>query len=286
MNLLAVARDAVRRYLPAPARGYLYLSMGSAEVREMTLLSLRTLRESGNGEPVTVVTDEPDPRLVPFGVTFHTVPARAGYGGGSRFWKTRMASLSFYEHTLFLDSDTLILGPLAELWEAFTASACPVALSLAGIPTVGEAARLMPYLVADIRVTHGVCPPGFPHWNTGIMLWKRGAAADRLFRRWHGEWLKTGEVDQFALARALHAAPVDVHPLDPLAYNRHPFRHRPLLFSRDQASRDPAVRIVHLYGYGVPWKLRFMRGETFDIEAYSQLLPRTAPKLVEEATAS
>jgi hypothetical protein len=47
-----------------------------------------------------------------------------------------------------------------------------------------------------------------PFWNSGVIFWRAGEAATRIFRAWSEEWLRFGEWDeQMALMRAVRANP-------------------------------------------------------------------------------
>jgi hypothetical protein len=52
-------------------------------------------------------------------------------------------------------------------------------------------------------------------YSSGVMLFRRGPATDRLFAAWHEEWSRFGHEDQLAMARAIARTGFPVHTLAP-----------------------------------------------------------------------
>jgi hypothetical protein len=224
-------------------RGVLYLSTGDEQYRQYTTLSIQSLRQAGYRGPVTVVSDQPQ-LWQGQGVHCRAIPQQTG-PYASRFWKTQLHRLTPYRHTLFLDSDTLVVdardlfkpaGKLALAWDVFTT-----------VQKVLTAARK--YRVQKCPGAWGelaaVCPPATSYFNSGVMLWRTCAATTALFNSWHLQWLKHRYLDQPALAVALQKqCHLTVERL-PDQYNCNPVEQGVLSM---QQARSRGLKILHFWG--------------------------------------
>jgi hypothetical protein len=52
-------------------------------------------------------------------------------------------------------------------------------------------------------------------YNSGVLLFRRGADTDRLFEFWSEEWDRFRDADQLALVRAIARCSIRVHTLSP-----------------------------------------------------------------------
>lgn len=120
--------------------------------------------------PVTVACDLDDPRLAEWGVNrVALAPPQPGENVFLR--KVEALALSPYGRTVFLDSDTLLLQPVPELF--------------ALLERVPLAAALEWALVSHPVTVDGVeLPDAFPEYNTGVIAWRRDPATEALMACW------------------------------------------------------------------------------------------------------
>jgi glycosyltransferase involved in cell wall biosynthesis len=78
-----------------------------------------------------------------------------------------------------------------------------------------------------------------PYFNSGVILWRRCAATDRLFQVWHEEWKRFHNLDQMALVRALAHTGTEAHTLSS-AWNCPANR-----FPSIDSAQTAGVRILH-----------------------------------------
>lgn len=202
------------RYYRQPTHGVLYVCFGETYKR-MATLSVSLLRRFGYAGPVRIVTDSSgwiDDRLQ---CELIEVPLR-GLGFATRYYKTQIHHYAF-DVTLFLDADTVPIAPVAPIWrESRFAEVC--------VPL-----DVHPY-VHHLILTHfddrARCLPEYAHmkkrklldhplYSSGLMLFRRSRSTDRLFQRWHQEWMRFRQEDQLALVRATAGANFEVHTLAP-----------------------------------------------------------------------
>jgi len=84
--------------------------------------------------------------------------------------------------------------------------------------------------------------PGFSglgYYNSGVILWRKTEATDRLFETWRREWSRFSNLDQMALSRALKTAGLTPHTLSPI-WNCPPSR-----FASIRAAQRSGVRVLH-----------------------------------------
>jgi lipopolysaccharide biosynthesis glycosyltransferase len=80
-----------------------------------------------------------------------------------------------------------------------------IAIGLDASSTLGHASRWWARLLnrGEWNETLKLCGRQFPHFNTGVMLWRRNDRVRELFGVWHEEWKKYQRFDQWALCRAI-----------------------------------------------------------------------------------
>jgi glycosyltransferase involved in cell wall biosynthesis len=191
-------------------RGIMYVVTGRAVYWPACMLSIRSLRRAGCVEPVLVATDLPDDLWTDHLRLGYSI-VRVGDLAGpppprGRGWSLKMSlhRMSPFDHTLYLDTDTIIRSPLDHLWEL--ADCSPLAIAHDRSPQVDAVRRQGPGYgkPAEWQETIALCGNVAPFYNTGVFAWTRGVVAERLFEAWYEEWTKYRSYDQPALIRALH----------------------------------------------------------------------------------
>lgn len=218
-------------------RGALFCATGSFLYLEAALISALTLRQQEPFLPITLFFDYPQWQRLDLGGTGITLrlvrpdlpPAAASYS--SRWIKTKLAAISPYRDSLYVDADMLTMQPLGSLWQNLEQH--PVAMVLDINPLVSLCAHVDP---AEIAYTLAAIGGDAPQFNSGLMLWRSAEPAATLFQHWHQEWRRFARQDQLALVRAIASCGIQVAPL-PSSYNASP---------RD--SRGKPVHLLHCWG--------------------------------------
>jgi hypothetical protein len=219
--------------------GIIYVSFGES-YRDLTTLSICALRRFGYSGPVRILSDNHDWDIGHLDCELLEVPS-AGEGFGTRFYKTQVNEYGF-DTTLFLDADTLAIAPIGHIWRELRFS--EICMSLDIHPDVGHLIKKgrKDRERRRFEYTHmqelGLID--HPFFNSGVMLFRRTAAVDQLFKVWHEEWDGFQGEDQLALVRAMSRTGMYVHTLS----SRWNERLRKF-GSVDQAQRC-GVRILHL----------------------------------------
>jgi hypothetical protein len=138
-------------------------------------------------------------------------------GKSSRYYKTQMHRLSpFPGITLFMDDDTIMHRPLPELGSVI--AECDIAAKLEpGCATVGQTCQAgkHSWICAEEKEYTGKhFPADVPHYNSGVVVFRKSESVYRLFDRWHEEWMQFQNIDQLALSRALTFVPTSIAKLD------------------------------------------------------------------------
>ncbi len=186
-----IGHSAIRVHTPGKAREYggglLYVVEGDA-YRRLAEFSIQSARIWNPGIEVAVVGAK-----IP-GTRHVAAPDPCGWG--ARAWKVRMADMTPFERTVFLDADTVICGRLDPLFDAL--DRYDVALALDPSADVRGDFHLAR---DDWRETVRRVSPAVPHYNTGVIAWK--ADAKPLFDAWADEWRRFESKDQGAFMRAV-----------------------------------------------------------------------------------
>lgn len=206
-------------------RGIIYISTGDSRIQQMTLLSIRSLRQAGYVGEVAVLSDQATGWMTTQPDGYSIIQLAGDHGRyGSRAVKTSLSQYSPFEQTLFLDSDIAVLQPIDAIWNVLD----PGDDSDASVAMALDPNRLSDYLRAvpathacaeEVAATREVTQAGTPFFNSGVILWRRGARSDEFFRTWNREWSRFRRIDQFALSRAISSQQMrQILELDPV-YN-------------------------------------------------------------------
>lgn len=174
------------------AKGVLYIALGEAYAL-MALLSIKGLRSSSN-VGITIALDSRALRLAshfPKDVNIVQVS-----DDDSRFIKTRMYELSPYSHTLYVDCDTLIQQSIDSIFLLLDYFDIALKQRRIAFDRKGKGA---------LRIFDGAQQVSdLPHWNSGVILFKKNDLTQALFNDWHRLQVKLAyKFDQPALAEAL-----------------------------------------------------------------------------------
>ena len=241
--------------------GVVYLAFGPA-YREMTILSISWLRRFGYSGPIRVVTDIQDWPVDCLGCEIAKVPS-VDEGTPTRHYKTRIDRYG-YDTTLFLDADTLPVSSISGIWwESHFADIC---MTLDRHPNIQDLVATSAKVDGtwkgwaaqasspkprqrEYRYMRKLRLMLHPFYNSGVMLFRRNAATDRLFEAWHEEWNRFRDEDQLALVRAIDKTRFRVHMLDP-SWNA-----RLIDFGTIEKAQSSGVHILHLR----PWEAHLVQ---------------------------
>lgn len=195
-----------------PNLGVVYLSVGE-KYKQLTELSISFLRGFGYCGPVRVLTTSNHWKLDHLDCEIIKVPFR-GLGFATRHYKTQINQYGF-DTTLFLDADTLPIANIRPIWRELR------------FADIGLSSDLHPQ-VRDLIKLHywdrKRCRPEYYYmsdlglmqhrlFSSGVMLFRRSTATDKLFAAWHEEWERFRQEDQLALVRAIARTKPRVHQL-------------------------------------------------------------------------
>jgi hypothetical protein len=222
-------------------RGVIYSVTQSIAYLEAALISAIALRKLEPNLPITILSDHPlldQLPLAPYNITpqKHPAPPGASSTFTSRWIKTRFNEFTPYDETLFLDADILPLQPVSPLWDLLEDS--DWAMATDRLPTIALCDHIAQ---PEKDYTLQIVPGQAMQYNGGVILWRRNAATDGLFDRWHREWLLFKNQDQLALARAIYSGDLPIATL-PKTYNISPIDAAPHF-----AAGDP-VHLLHCWG--------------------------------------
>lgn len=186
-------------------KGVIYVAFGRSYLAK-ALASAISVKKHNPDLGTAVVTNVPT-KALPY---FDHLQYVDEEDGSNRLYKTRPHKLSPFDQSLFLDCDTLVYTNLSELFDYLTWFDAALYFMGPRIPkTASQAAR------NDRRILDGRRVGDLPHWNSGVIAFKRSSAALDLFDRWHEHFRKLGfQSDQPALVEAIFHSPARVLPLD------------------------------------------------------------------------
>lgn len=181
-------------------RGVVYIAMGAPEHAAYSAASILSLHDFGYKGPISVFTDLPlyFDKLKRENVEVVQVNVPKGFQRPSRWVKTRLAQLSPYEETLYLDADTVGLSSIDKIWSYLSKGEIAVCLDINPMLADAKHSSLKEYVYTLKRYS-----PASIQYNCGVMLWKRSKSVLRLFNEWHKEWQRFGDIDQLAFTRAV-----------------------------------------------------------------------------------
>lgn len=190
------------------SKAVLYVATGDEKYAKRTIRSIESLRNNQYRDTIIVVTD-----LINFfskykkdlNLTLKEVEKQKDKYD-SRMFKTSINQYSNAENNLYLDSDTLILGPIDTIWEFISEGDIAFALD----PFEGDAKHLailqcfssnLSEEVTEIKKFNYV---DNRYFNSGVFLWKNNDTTKKLFEEWNKEWKKFRKIDQPSLCRAVN----------------------------------------------------------------------------------
>jgi hypothetical protein len=247
-------------------RGVIYCATNHIVFLEAALISAIAFRQLNPAIPVTIVCDDStyqDLDLADPGITLIQAPIESDKNAAlnafvSRNLKTRLAGITPYQETLYVDSDMLPLKPLDPIW-AYLAEA-DFAMAVDRLPTIAQCDHIAK---VELDYTMEILPGSTIQFNSGLMLWRSNAATQTLFDQWQQEWQCFKKHDQLAMVRALATTHLKVAQL-PVNYNTSPRDAAPVLLPRNE------VYLLHCWGGQVD------SGEYFRIakQFYPQIVDR------------
>lgn len=157
-------------------KGVIYVASG-AEYVELACASARSLRAHNPGLPVDIFTDDPVPEGLFDQRHRLTRP-------GPRAKLTAMRETRF-SRTLFLDADTLVVGPFGDLFDI---------LDRFDMAAAHDMRRVSPL----IREGDVATPYAFPQLNTGVLLYRQSLSMQGLLTEWERRFhsASTGTADR------------------------------------------------------------------------------------------
>ncbi|MBX3728392.1 MAG: hypothetical protein KF858_04335 [Candidatus Sumerlaeia bacterium] len=178
--------------------GVVYAATGARHVRE-ALRSARTLRRHMPTVPICLLSAEPvQSPLLTFNVVLE------GLHDHER--PKLHLDASPFERTLYLDSDTLVAGDLAPVFEV--------------LDRFDFAAH---QYSSGYHYTLEGLPNTFPEFNSGVLAFRRTSGTDAFFAAWRDNYARLGErVDQPSLRVTLYESDLRVATLPP-EYNFMPY---------------------------------------------------------------
>ena len=195
--------------------GVIYLAFGKPYLI-MALNSMASLRQTNPEVPVCIVTNERiDTSL--FSLWDNTLDHLIFVDKGTelnRTYKTSIYKYSPFEKTIFLDCDTLVIGD--------------VSVASQHLDFYDYAIRLNSHMEGrfikdDVLLTDkSVFITQLPHWNSGVILFKKGDATRSFFDLWAYHYTKMGiAFDQASLVETVFRSPARMLSLD-YRWNFHP----------------------------------------------------------------
>jgi len=174
--------------------GVIYVASG-ADYLDLACASAASLRQQAPELPVDIFTDG----AVPGGLFDRVHPLTRP---GPRAKLTAMQETRF-ERTLFLDADTLVLGPPGDLFDVLERFDCALAHDMRrAAPLIREGSVATPY--------------AFPQLNSGVLLYRRSPAMLALLAEWERRFHATGAVrDQPILKDLLWESELRFYVLPP-----------------------------------------------------------------------
>lgn len=153
------------------ARGVITLCYGPPRYRDQALALARSIRLRSSGVSLAVVTDRPAAEFA--GLFDAIIPFDfAAYPGTTA--KLKLAELSPFETTLFIDSDCLCVRRIELLFDYFGAADFAVFGENRPDFAWSEGAQQVPQIVAA---------PSYPTFNGGLYFFRRAAMARQVFAR-------------------------------------------------------------------------------------------------------
>jgi hypothetical protein len=227
-----------------PSRRVIYCATSHFLYLEAAIISALTLRKFEPNLPITIVSDcsslqslipdryQIDTKFIRPPTNWKSSPALF-----SRSIKTDIWQFTTATETLFLDADILPLQPLTPIWQYLEQG--DLAMVLDRQPTIAGCNHINQ---TERDYTMSLYPSTTPHFNSGVMLWRKGANTQSLFKAWKREWLQFQQQDQLALVRAIQTTKSEIVRL-PQSYN-----FSLVDLTQKLAHRDPKLYLLHCWG--------------------------------------
>lgn len=194
----------------------IYATTGEKHTEYLTA-SYKSLRNEGYTDKVTVITDKTT-RIDIDGVEI----IRADIPGNkfaNRILKTSLPHYADDDINLYIDSDTIITNPITPIFDLLHDD-LGLALDVKGNMRRSlievQKTKIISKEEADESLT--ITGDSFPHYNSGVILFRNTPEIRAFFDLWRMEWEKYSSRDQWALARALAKSGVGITKL-PRNYN-------------------------------------------------------------------
>lgn len=180
-------------------RGVLYVAVGRRTYLEEGVESARALIAQEPGTRVAVLSDLEGSRelCLSHGLMHGMMRGLGRSGRPSRAVKTALARLTPFRETLFLDTDIVPLAPWGSIWTHLRDGVIGVVPDPETLGTARQSHGSVEHI--EMLARFGASQRMF---NAGVLLWRQGPETAAAFDRWHAEWRKHRDVDQFALVRS------------------------------------------------------------------------------------
>lgn len=212
-------------------RGVIYIATGGAHI-EAARRSAASVRRHNPDLSIAVFSDEAHP-----GPEFDIVEPVAGAHARSKL--DYMPESPFAE-TLYLDTDTRVLGGLADMFRLLER------FDLAAAHRVRDTARVLRPTEPD------VVPSSFPEHNGGVILYRARPEVTAFLRQWQETFRAVGKsADQISFRQTLWASDLRVAVLPPR------FNTRRYTWADKWFSSRPDPVILHLNRFHPTKRSRF-----------------------------
>ena len=227
-------------------RGIVYIAVGAGYVRDAER-SARSARRMHPDLPICLFSDVPSEDPV--------FDIRNTITNPHRRSKLDCILKTPFAETLYLDSDTRVIGSITEpfgLLERYDMAACHVE-------------NRHPVSSATARLTGDSVDPGFTGFNGGVFYYRMNEKMQSFFKRWAEEYKKeNAKFDQPIMRRLLWEMPEIAVIAVPPEYNLRTMRS--IIF---RSANESQARLLHLPWYksndSVAWRLwRTIRTFRFD----------------------
>lgn len=222
--------------------GVMILSTGTKR-RSLALQAASSVRRTMPNLGIQIVSGEDF-------ADFDTRIVKGHDGLASRALKTRLITESPWECGVMLDDDTVTVRPFG--LPSAVLGAADIAMAVDPYtPTIGTILRygvkegsaagqkrswLSPAEAAYVRERFPACESA-PHYNSGVVFFRKTEAVIELVRVWVEEWERFRGVDQLALFRAIQRTGIKVKLLPPEMHHR---------VGHKAGAKNPAI--VHFCG--------------------------------------
>jgi hypothetical protein len=219
--------------------GVVYLAFGKPYLA-MALYSIATLRKNNQDLPVCIITNEE------FDIEHINILHKDKdhvifmnkTTDQNRDIKTKINEYSPYENTIFIDCDTIIVGDLSDALHILRYFDLAFRLNKYPQKRKGK---------GDINILHNIPVGNLPHWNSGVILFRKSELSDKFFLEWNKAFNRIGSrYDQVSLVETIFTNDARVLSLDDKWNSIDP------IINRDKWKKS--VKIFH-YGTNISDKM-------------------------------